>query len=341
MSPVSKVSRRQMLHWIGGSPLLGMIAADGGAWAQVVDGDVALAPREVPKTARRAIDIFDMEGAAREALSPAHFGYIATGVDGEDTQRNNRAAYGRIYLRPRRLVDVTATNTSVRLFDRTWPTPIVVAPAGSQRAFHPDGELATARAARARGHLQVLSTVSSTAVEQVNEAYGEPVWYQLYATSNWEVTRAVVQRTRVAGCRVLVLTVDLPVGSNRLTQIRWARTDTADCGTCHAAGGIAGSVKPMFRGKSFSGRDFFTPGMTWDIVHRLRDITDQKIVVKGLVTHEDAALALEHGIDGVWVSNHGGRSEDAGRPTIDALPEMVETVAGRVMVGMASLDCRC
>jgi len=266
------------------------------------------------------------------ALAPAHFGYIQTGVDGEETQRNNRAALERMFIRARRLIDVSRIDTRVTLFGREWPTPIVIAPCGSQRGFHAEGELATARAAQAREHLQALSTVSSTGVEDVNEARGEPVWYQLYATSNWDVTQAVVERVRTAGCPVIVLTVDLPGGSNRLTLARWSRTDDRTCNSCHRPRGRAPTVKPMFQGTGYRPGDFRTPGMTWDFIGRLREITDQKIVVKGLMTHEDATLALDHGVDGIWVSNHGGRAEGSGQATIDALPEIASVVAGRIPV---------
>ena len=328
------VRRRDFLRWLAASPLLPYL---GGCDVFSAGDAVAQeAPRraldDLVGSAAEALDIFDMEKVAEFVMPPAHFGYIQTGVDGEETQHNNRAGFERLYVRPRRLVDVSTIDTRVTLFGREWQSPIIVAPAGSQRAFHADGELATARAAQARGHLQVLSSVSSTGVEAVNSARGEPVWYQLYATSNWDVTQAVVARVREAGCPTLVLTVDLPGNSNRLTQERWKRIDDRDCASCHREGGQAPPVKPMYQGTSYQPSDFRTAGMTWDFIGRLRGITDQRIIVKGLVTREDAELAVEHGVDAVWVSNHGGRSEGSGRATIDALPEMVEGVQGRVPV---------
>lgn len=320
--------RRSFLKWLAASPLVPSVAG----WDVAAAHTAAHPPWTRPENAGQVLDVFDMERAARETLPAAHFGYVATGVDGEAAQAGNRSAFERIHLRPRRLVDVSRLDTRVRLFDHDWPTPIVLAPAGSQRALHADGELSTARAALALAHLMALSTVSSTGIEAVNEARGEPVWYQLYATSNWEVTKAIVDRTRRAGCPVLVLTVDLPVYSNRLTQIRWARIDDRDCSGCHSAGGDAPPIKPMFRETPLGAGQFFTPGMTWDIIARLRDITDQRIVVKGLVTREDALLALENGVDGIWVSNHGGRSLGSERATIDALPEIVEVAGGTVPI---------
>ena len=340
-------NRRDFLRWLAASPLLAAIpgcaptgassgSLAGGTGNGVTPAPDTAAPRptldDLVTSAADALDVFDMEKVAETAMPPAHFGYIQTGVDGESTQRNNREALERIHIRARRLVDVSRVDTRVTLFGREWPTPIMIAPCGSQRAFHPEGELATARAAQAQNHLQTLSTVSSTGVEDVNEARGEPVWYQLYATSNWEVTRAVVERVRTAGCPVIVLTVDLPTGSNRLTGRRWSRIDDRTCTSCHRPRGRAPSIKPMYQGTVYSSRDYRTPGMTWDFIGRLREITDQRILVKGLMTHEDAELALEHGVDGIWVSNHGGRAEGSGQATIDALPEITATVAGQVPV---------
>lgn len=326
--------RRAFLRWLAASPLLATLpgcAPRGTSPGSVPTSPDPVTPDPTP-TAADALDVFDMESVAETTVPPAHFGYIQTGVDGEETQRNNRAALERIYIRARRLVDVSRIDTRVTLFGREWPTPIVIAPCGSQRGFHPEGELATARAAQAADHLQALSTVSSTGVEEVNKARGEPVWYQLYATSNWDVTQAIVDRVRTAGCPVIVLTVDLPGGSNRLTLQRWSRTDDRTCTSCHRPRGRAPTVKPMFQGTSYRPADFRAPGMTWDFIGRLRDITDQRIVVKGLVTHEDATLALEHGVDGIWVSNHGGRAEGSGRATIDALPEIAAIASGRVPI---------
>ncbi len=359
-TPPPTPDRRRFLRWLAASPLLATFPAcaprgsgsgpnshaDAPAPANpAVPPGHAPAPAPnplgpfhhagappLPTEATAALDVFDMERVAATTVPPAHFGYIQTGVDGESSQLRNRAGLEGIHIRARRLVDVSSLDTRVTLFGREWPTPIIIAPCGSQKGFHPEGELATAQAAQAGGHLQVLSTVTSTAVEEVNEARGEPVWYQLYATSNWSVTEAVVERVRDAGCPVIVLTVDLPAGSNRLTLARWSRTDDRTCVGCHRPGGRAPTVKPMFQGTEYRPADFRTPGMTWDFIGRLREITDQKIVVKGLMTHEDARLALEHGVDAIWVSNHGGRSEGSGRATIDALPEIANAVNRRVPV---------
>ena len=287
----------------------------------------------------QAVDVFDFERLARRNLPPAHWGYLATGVDGDATLEANRSGFSDYALRVRRLVDTRTIDLSTTLFDRTWDTPIVLEPVGSQKAFHADGEAATARAARSRRHLQVLSTVSSTGVEDVSAARGEPVWYQLYPTDQWPVTQALVRRAEAAGCPVLVLTVDLQGGSNRVALARSIRHDTRDCNACHStsrtrlSGFIAG--KPMFSGLDISAvQDLTPPDMTWAYLARLRDIWPRRLVVKGLVTREDAELAIGRGVDGIVVSNHGGRAEDSGRAAIASLAEVAEGVRGRVPLVM-------
>jgi 4-hydroxymandelate oxidase len=281
-----------------------------------------------------AINVMDFEAVARDKLPPAHFGYLATGVDDDATLRANREGFARYQIRPRRLVDVQKIDLSVKLLGTTWDNPIVLAPAGSQRAFHPDGELATARAARAKGHLQMLSTVTTTSVEEVIAAREAPVWYQLYPTRDWNFTRAMIRRVETAGCPVLVLTVDMPGGSNRETLRRHQLLDSRQCSACHESGG-SGSFrrKPMFDGFDVSKVRGLPPlNLTWDFVKRLQDTTSMKVVLKGIVTREDAELAVEHGVDGLIVSNHGGRAEESGRATIESLPEVLQGTAGRLPV---------
>lgn len=338
----SPPNRREFLRWLAASPVLASVGGMAALEPLLARAAHAQEPGlrtfdALVQTAQDALDVFDLQRAAEATVPPAHFGYIMTGVDGEETQAHNREGLDRLRLRARRLVDVSHLDTSVTLLGRTWPTPIIVAPCGSQRAFHADGELATARAAAALDHLQVLSTVSSTSVEEVNEARGEPVWYQLYLSpvgpGSWEGASALIQRSADAGCPTLVYTVDLQGGSNRLTGTRYSRTDDRDCASCHRVGGQAHPVKPMLRGLPRGEAD---PGLgratTWETLPRLRDVTDQNFVVKGIMTGEDAELCVQYGVDAIWVSNHGGRSEGSGRATIDALPEIAEAVGGRLPI---------
>lgn len=293
-----------------------------------------LAAAQEPK-AGDALNVGDLEGFARRALPPAHFGYIATGVDGDLTLRENAAAYGRVALRPRRLVPIDRIDTSVRLLGSSWKFPLLLQPCGSQRAFHSDGEVAVARAARSRQTLQVLSTASTTSIEEVIRAAGYPVWFQLYATNRWETTVRLVQRAENAGADVLVLTVDLPAGRNTETQERFKRLDARPCVACHGdPRQTYFRRKPMFEGIDMTAGigALFHPGMDWEFVDRLRSLTKMKLVLKGIVTAEDARLALEHGVDGLVVSNHGGRAEESGRASFDALPEVAAAVGRRIPV---------
>jgi 4-hydroxymandelate oxidase len=286
--------------------------------------------------------VFDFEDAARHRLSAAHFAFLATGVDDDRTLRANREGFERYQLRVRRLIDVSAIDTSVTLFGTTWDSPIVMSPVSAQKAFHAEGEVASARAARAKGHLQILSTMSSTGVEAVNIARGEPVWYQLFPTDQWAVGRSLIKRAEAAGCRVLALTIDLQGGSNRETQSRGQRRDAALCASCHPSGPLGSSLdnvnamvsrKPMFAGLDVSAVRSPQPlNMNWDFIKRLRDATTMKLVLKGIVTSEDAELAVEHGADGIIVSNHGGRAEESGRASIESLIEVAAGVRRRVPV---------
>jgi (S)-2-hydroxy-acid oxidase len=221
----------------------------------------------------------------------------------------------------------------------------------AQKAFHPEGELGVAKAAGAKGHLMMLSTVATVSIEDALAASGRPVWQQLYATNVWEVTRAIVKRAEAAGAPAIVLTVDIQDGSNRETLFRSQRVDKRECSACHSGsyspfargkpglrveeGGFAKYVerKPMFRGLDVSKVTALHPfDMNWDFVKRLRDTVTVKLLIKGIVTREDAQMAVEHGVDGLVVSNHGGRAEETLRPTIESLPEVLEGVAGKVPV---------
>jgi len=322
--PAGTNARRRLLEFLLSSPLL--------ALGRRALGDDAAAP--VIESPEQALNVLDFEDAARRRLPPAHFGYLATGTDDDLMLRRNREGFERWEIRPRRLVDVRQIDTRVSLLGKTWPTPIALAPVSSQRAFHPDGEIATARAARAKGGLQMLSTVTTTSVEDVTAARGEPIWYQLYTTEDTRIAEAIARRAEQAGCPVLVLTVDLQAGSNRETQERYARRDARQCGACHGKT-FADYVrrKPMFDGLDLGGATGIEmPAMTWDFVRRLREVTAMKLVVKGIVTREDAELAVGRGVDGIIVSNHGGRAESEGRSAIECLPEVVAAVNGRIPV---------
>jgi isopentenyl diphosphate isomerase/L-lactate dehydrogenase-like FMN-dependent dehydrogenase len=316
--------RRRFLKYLAASPLVAR------AWGQSPAAAVLANPKD-------ALDLMDFEEAARKALPPSHWGYMATGVDDDLTLKANRAGFGHYQLRPRRLVDVSKTDLRVNVFGSTWDSPIFLCPVGSQRAFHAQGELATARASQSQKVMQILSTVTSVAVEDVAKARGAAPWYQLYMPNSWSDTEKVVKRVEDAGCPALAWTVDLLGGRNTETMERFKRADTRDCSSCHpngmsaanVGGGTSSSNRPMFKGIDPA---MNPPFATWAYVDRLKKLTKMKLLLKGLDSGEDAKLAVEHGVDGIIVSNHGGRSTETLRSTIEALPEVVDAVAGRVPV---------
>jgi 4-hydroxymandelate oxidase len=321
-------SRRAFISFLAASPLyagLGFLRKSF-AQAPVPTGDGLIA------RAGDALDVFDFEPVAHRNIPPAHWGYLISGVDGEDTLKANRAAYSRYQLQARRMIDVSKIDLTVELFGEKFNSPIILCPLGAQRAFHPEGEIAVAKAAKARGHLQILSTVTSTGVEDVIAARGAPVWFQLYTTSKFEVTTKLVKRAEAAGCPVVAVTVDLPAGRNIETALRLARTDTRTCTACHAPTGSPFSSRPMFSQIDAAGLQTTSSSLTWDFIKRLRDVTRMKILIKGLESAQDAELAVANGADGIIVSNHGGRATDTGRGTLECLPEIAAAVRGRVPV---------
>jgi 4-hydroxymandelate oxidase len=307
--------RRRFLQFLAASPLAARV------WAQ--DQISAIA------RAKDAVSVMDFQPLAHKALPPAHWGYLETGVDDDKTLHMNREAFDHYQLRARRLIDVTHADLKTEVFGAAWDTPIYISAVGSQRAFHPEGEVATARAAKAKNTMQMLSTVTSTPVEEVAKELGTAPWYQLYMPTTWDDTEKMVKRAEAAGCPVLAWTIDLLAGRNTETAMRFTRTDQRDCLTCHKTSPKAGAStqrnqgKPMFAGLS---GDMNPPGATWSYVERLKKMTRMKLLLKGIDTAEDAKLAREHGADGVIVSNHGGRAAETGRGTIDILPEVVDAV---------------
>jgi isopentenyl diphosphate isomerase/L-lactate dehydrogenase-like FMN-dependent dehydrogenase len=322
--------RRAFLTFLAGSPLLAAFPS------------LALALQQGGlEQAAHALDVFDFEAAAQKLVPPAHWGYLMSGADGEATLRANREGFDRYQLRARRFVDVSKIDMSMTLFGQTYSSPIVLCPIGSAGAFHPEGEKAAAAAARTRNQLTMLSTQASFAVEEVSKARGGPIWYQLYTTSSFDVTRRLVARAEAAGCPAVAVTIDTPNGRNTVTATRLARTDPRQCSACHSdatgdrinprrGGGL--STKPMFAGLDVQGVGLTAPSLTWDFVKRLKDVTRMKVVLKGLESGEDAALAVENGADGIIISNHGGRATETGRGTIECVAEVAAAVRGRVPI---------
>jgi isopentenyl diphosphate isomerase/L-lactate dehydrogenase-like FMN-dependent dehydrogenase len=338
---VNSWDRRAFLHFLAASPLTGGLPdwARGVLAAHQGRGGDSTAERQGPQFIGRAADaleVFDFEPVARANMRGSHWGYLSTGVDNEDTLRANREGFQRFALRSRRMVNVSTIDTKITVFGETYDSPVFVCPTSSGKAFHLDGELAVSRASRAGNHLQMLSTVATVSIEDAIAARGGPVWFQFYPPRDWEAAKKMAKRAEAAGSPVLVLTVDLNAGSNRVTLARATRggQSAPGCTGCHGDASPITNVsrKPMFDGLGPTAVPYGDPAMTWEIVKRLRDAVKMKLVIKGLATREDAELAMRAGVDGVYVSNHGGRSDDGGRSSIECLPEITEVVRGRVPV---------
>jgi len=326
-------ARREFLKYLAASPCataLGSLAAfvppDANAQSTSASAPLISDPAE-------ALDVFDFEEVAHGKVQPGHWAYMSSGVDDDATLRANREGFKHVELRPRRLRDATRTDMRVELFGTLYDSPIFTCPTGGEKSFAPDGELAVARAARSRGSPQCLSTSTSTPLEAVNEALGRPVWYQLYAPSSWDACEKIIRRVETAGCLVLALTVDNTTGRNSETYLRTRPRDLRQCAACHAGEpGTDIKERPMYDGIDMQGVRSQNPAMDWAFLDHLRRSWKGKLLIKGMDSGEDARLCLEHGVDGILVSNHGGRSTETGRATIEALPEVVAAVRGRIPV---------
>jgi 4-hydroxymandelate oxidase len=337
---VRATSRRRFLQYLAASPLVassGLPAYAGDAPLKLPD-PMIWAPRSLEpiKSPKEAINVFDFEPAAFKNVPPAHFGYMASGIDDEVTLRANREGFLKFQLRPRRLNDVSKVDMSANIFGSKYDSPVFISPTGGNQFFNEDGEVAVAKAARSGNHLQILSTSSNFSVEDVTKARGAPIWFQLYASPSWEVAQALIRKAEAAGCPVLMVTVDRVAGRNQETLFRLMRTDSRECSSCHDRSSFAARAA---RRHNYDGIDLTkitgsgeSSNLTWDTVKRMRDATRMKIVLKGIVTPEDAELSAKNGMDGILLSNHGGRGEDNGRSTIDALPEIIVAANGKMPV---------
>ena len=332
----SLLARREFLKFVAASPYVAAAGGIGaflrlpGAAAQTAGAPAA----DLITDAASALNVFDFEEVAHRKVSQAHWAYMASGVDDDATLRANREIFKHVQLRPRRLHDATLVDTRVELFGTTYNSPIFLCPTGGERSFFTDGEVAVARAAKARGTLQCLSTMTSTGIEDVNKALGRPVWYQLYAPSKWEACEQLLRRVEAAGTSVVLLTVDNTTGRNSETYRRMRPKDISGCVSCHGPGEPPGPVgdRAMFKGIDMTGVRAPSPAMDWAFVDRLRTFWRGKLIIKGIDTHEDARMAVDHGFDAILVSNHGGRATETLRSTLEALPEVVGEAGNRVPV---------
>jgi 4-hydroxymandelate oxidase len=320
-------ARRQFLKFVVASPY---VAALGGAAAFLQERGLAQTGQQSADITKAAdaLSVLDFEEPARRKVNPGHWAYMASGVDDDATLRANREVFKHVQLRPRRLHDPRKVDMMVDLLGRSYASPIYLCPTGGEKSFHADGELAVARAAKARNTLQVLSTAASSGIEDVNRELGRPAWYQLYAPNTWEANEALLKRVEAAGSTVIALTVDNITGRNSEFYLRTRPKDLTQCNACHPSGPGSGP-RPMTANLP---RGETRVAIDWAYVDRVRKIWKGKFIIKGIDTHEDARLCLEHGLDGIMVSNHGGRATETIRATLEALPEVVAEVGGRIPV---------
>lgn len=282
----------------------------------------------------------DLEHAASEVLSKESYWYVAGGA-GEVTMDANRAAFDRFRIHPRMLTDVSERDLSVTLFERILPSPLLLAPIGVQSIIRPEAELAVARAAASLGVPAILSTVSAHSLEDVAQAMGSsPRWFQLYWPRSPELAESLVQRAEKAGYEAIVVTLDTKM-------MAWRARDLQNAFLPFLNGqGLANYTSdPWFRDGLARppeedmwpairrwGEEFADPSKTWKDLAALREATNLPILVKGILHPDDARLALEHGVDGIIVSNHGGRQVDGSIAALDALPDVATMVNDRVPV---------
>ena len=280
------------------------------------------------------LNLSEIEAAAREILEGARWDYYASGAEDEVTLRENRAAFERLSLHYRVLVDVRERRLETTVLGEKLSMPVLIAPTAFHRMAHPDGELATARAAATVGTAMILSTLSTTAVEDVTSASRAPLWFQLYVYRDRGATRSLVERVEAAGCKALVLTVDAPVLGRRERDMRnqFRLPDGLRIENLLASGFGDLPLAPKESGLASYFATLLDPGLTWKDVDWLRSITKLPVVVKGIVRPDDAVRAVDHGASAVVVSNHGGRQLDTSPATIDVLDGIVRAVDGRTEV---------
>ncbi len=343
-SRVVSANRRRLLQFLAASPLAAPAFHE--AWgAEPANSftrwpDPAIwapfDPKLIIQSPAEANNVFDFELACREAVPPAHFGYLTGGVEDGASMRDNRDGFQNFQLLPRRLTDVSTIDMQVDLFGTTWGSPVYACPVGGCMAYHPDGERAVSIAARAGNHMQMLSTFANTSIEEAIEARGAPVVFQLYARWGYEVAKEMCKRAEAAGSEAVVVTIDRVASRVMEAQERLERLDDRACADCHdRSSPQAANIRKVHVAElTFTAADRACEPyvLTWDVMRRLHDETKMKFLVKGVMTAADAELCVENGFDGLVVSNHGGRAENSGLSTIEALSEIAPAVKGKTPI---------
>jgi len=282
----------------------------------------------------RFTNLLELEDMARTKVPRATFDYIAGGAEDEVSLRRNREAFGRWALRPRILRDVSKRDTKTVLLGERVSMPVCVAPTSFHALVHPDGEVATARGTAAAETILIASTISTKPLEEIAAAADAPRWFQLYVYKDRAVTEGLVNRAVKAGYKALCLTADTPVLGRRERDERNAFTLPPGFGIANLKPAGLDGMPDVAQGSAFAQyvTDLLDSSLTWDDVDWLKSISPLPLVIKGIMTAEDAVLAVDHGIAGIVVSNHGGRQLDSTLGSLDALPEVVGAVRGRIEV---------
>ncbi len=304
----------------------------------------AVRPKLIPSSSRdeapvditSLVSLFDFEPVAKAKMSHMAWEYVNSAAADEITVKWNREAFDRIRIKPHVLVDVSKLDTRVTLFGQEMPFPILLAPTSSHRVTHPEGEIATAHGASAARATMVLSTLSTTSVEDVAAALTSPLWFQLYVQQDRGFTRELVQRAQTAGCRALCLTVDTPITGprNREARAHFALPPGVDFPHLRGYKAAAGNPAQTAEGATSIFSGLLSADLTWKDVTWLLSFAKVPLLLKGILNPDDADRAVKEGVAGIIVSNHGGRNFDTVPATIDALPLVAEKVAGRIPILM-------
>jgi 4-hydroxymandelate oxidase len=290
-------------------------------------------------------DVMRFEPLARPRLSQMAYDYVRSGGADEISMRENRAGFERLQLEPRVLVDVSQIDTRVNLFGGEFESPILLAPVAYHRLYHAEGEIGTARGASAAGAGFVISTFTTTTIDEIARNTQRPIWFQLYVQRDREFTKDMVQRAVASGCKAVCLTVDTPVLGNRYGQLAFGLPKELECVHLRGLTLSGTAVSQVTRNQPIQGHKtqrasiydtLFDPSFNWNDLEWLRSVAGVPVIVKGVLSAEDGRLAVSCGADGVIVSNHGGRNLDRVPATIDALPRVVDAVAGRIPVMLDS-----
>ena len=274
-------------------------------------------------------DLMQFEPLARQRLSQMAYDYVRSGGADEITMRENRLAFERLRLAPRVLADVSQLDTRISLFGTEHEHPIMLAPLAYHRLYHPEGELGTARGAGAAGAVMVVSSFTTTAIDEIARNTRAAIWFQLYVQRDRAFTKDMVQRAVAAGCKAVCLTVDTPVLGCRYGQLSFGLPSSLEC--VHLSGlSLKSSVPTHSMGGIYD--PIFDPSFNWKDLEWLRTVAGVPVLLKGVLSPEDGRRAIDYGVDGIIVSNHGGRNLDLLPATIDALPGVAEAVAGRIPV---------